>query len=159
MTQRGFTLIELMTVVVVVGLVLAIGVPSTANFRQTMALRSLRTQIGTDLRMARQLAVTRRAPVYVRFGNGTTTTNVTAYQIHVDADNDRVIDSNERLIARTVPSKSRFATVALTPTDTLVFDISGILFPGTAGGTLIMRNERNTRDTLWVSAAGLVYRR
>lgn len=159
MTQRGFTLIELMTVVVVVGLVLAIGVPSTANFRQSLALRSLRTQIGTDLRMARQLAVTRRAPVYVRFGNGTTTTNVVAYQIHVDSDNDRIVDSNERLIPRTVPSRTRFANVSLSPVDTLVFDISGILFPGTAGGTLIMRNDKNKRDTLWVSAAGLVYRR
>lgn len=159
MKERGFTLIELMTVVVIVGLVLAIGVPSTAGFRQSLALRQLRTQISSDLRMARQLAVTRRAPVYVKFGNGTTTTNVLNYQIHVDTDNDRVMDTNEIVTRRNVPRKTRFANVTLSPVDTLVFDISGILFPGTAGGTLIMRNDKNKRDTVWVSAAGLVYRR
>ena len=51
------------------------------------------------------------------------------------------------------------ATVTDIAGDTVTFDISGILWPGQQGGSLIMRNDKNKRDTLWVSAAGLTYRR
>jgi type II secretion system protein H len=158
MAQRGFTLIELMIVTIVLGLVMAIAIPSTASFRQSLALRQARSQLYSDLRMARQLAVTRRAPVYVRFANGSTTTNVTTYQFHVDTNHDRVIQSTEPVVQRTMPAKTKIANISLSPVDTVTFDISGILLPGQLGGRLILRNDKNKRDTLYVSAAGLVYR-
>ena len=40
----------------------------------------------------------------------------------------------------------------------VTFDISGILWPGTAGGTLVFKNQKDRRDTLMVSTAGIAYR-
>ena len=48
--------------------------------------------------------------------------------------------------------------VSLTPTDSIIFDISGILWPSTSGGSLML-NSNGVRETLDVSAAGMVYRR
>jgi hypothetical protein len=42
--------------------------------------------------------------------------------------------------------------------DTLKFDISGILRPGTNGGTIIVANSRNVRDTLTVTPGGMVFK-
>jgi prepilin-type N-terminal cleavage/methylation domain-containing protein len=156
--QRGFSLIEMMVVVVVAGLVLAIGTPAFTNYRNTLVLRQAEQQITEDVRVARQLAITRRAPVYLRFGTGNGTTNLTTYTIHVDRNANHVVDAGDGLITRSMPGDSKLAVVALTPSDTLAFDISGILLPGTAGGTLIVRNARDRRDTLVVSAAGIAYR-
>jgi len=58
---RGFTLIETMIVVVIVGIVLAIGLPAFSGYRNDMKLRQARAMLDEDLRMARQIAVTRRA--------------------------------------------------------------------------------------------------
>lgn len=158
MNARGFTLLETMIVVVVAGLVLTFGVPAFATYRQTMLLRETRSQLLDDLRSARQLAVTRRAQVYVVFGTPPTTTNITSYKIHVDMNGDRLVNGADTRKTRTFPSGIKLDNVALTPVDTLNFDISGILYPGGTGGFLIFSNSRNRRDTLLVSAAGMVYR-
>lgn len=158
MSSRGFTLIETMIVVVVAGLVLAMGVPAFAKYRSTLALRQARNQLTQDLRYARQMAVTRRSAVFIRFGNGSTTTNITSYMIHCDTDADRIVDTNEIRSTKKMPKGSMLSLVSLGPPDTLAFDISGILWPGTTGGSLVIANDRSVADTLLVSAAGIIYR-
>lgn len=156
--SEGFTIMELMIVLTVAGLVLGFGLPAFSSYRTTLALGSARQQLMDDIRGARQFAVTRRAPVIVIFGTPPTTTNITNYQIHVDRNANGTVDAGERLILRKMPKSTSLASVALAPTDSLVFDISGILWPGTSGGTLIFKNERDRRDTLVVSTAGIAYR-
>lgn len=157
MSSRGFTLIETMIVVVVAGLVLAMGVPAFAKYRSTLALRQARNQLTQDLRYARQMAVTRRAAVFIRFGNGTSTTDITTYLIHCDTDADRIVDTNEIRSTKKMPKGSWIRRSMLSPVDTLAFDISGILWPGTTGGSLVITNDRSVADTLLVSAAGIIY--
>jgi len=152
----GFTLMELLIVLTVAGLVLAIGMPAFSSYRNSLALKQARGQLMTDLRAARQFAITRRAPVIVRFRIAPDSTR--SYQIHVDSNANGVVNNGERLIRRSLPARATFASVSLTPADSLVYDISGILWPGTAGGTLIFRNQRDRRDTLAVSSAGIAYR-
>lgn len=152
----GFTLMELLIVLTVAGLVLAIGMPAFSSYRNSLALRQARQQLVTDLRGARQYAITRRAPVIVKFRLAPDSTR--SYQIHVDSNANGVVNAGERLIRRSLPSRSTFASVSLTPADSLIYDISGILWPGTSGGTLVFRNQRDRRDTLAVSAAGIAYR-
>ncbi|MCC6349876.1 MAG: GspH/FimT family pseudopilin [Candidatus Eisenbacteria bacterium] len=155
----GFSLMELMIVLVVAGIIFAIGLPAFGSYRNSLALKQVRTNLLEDLRSARQYAVSRRSPVYVIFGNPPATTNITSYQIYVDKNANGVLDTDERLYRRNLPSTTQLLSVSVSPQpDTLVFDISGILWPGSNGGTLVFANQRGNSDTLQVSAAGIAYR-
>ena len=158
MDSRGFSLIELMMVMVLIGIVLTAGLPAFGTFRDGMTVVQARSQVTQDLRLARQVAVTRHCPVVITFGNGTTTTNVGNYTVLYDTNGDGAASTGERIFNRTVPGRALLKSVTLTPTDKLIFDMSGVLSPGTAGGNLILTTRRGRVDTLLVSATGLVYR-
>lgn len=157
--SRGFTLIELMIALVVAGTVLAMGMPAFGRFRNSLQLRQANAQLLQDVRRARQLAVTRRAPVVMTFGSPPSTTNITTYQIHVDTNADNAVQTGEMVTQRGLPSGTKLDRVSMiSQVDTLTFDISGTLKLGTQGGTLVFSNPPGQRDTLVVSAAGICYR-
>jgi prepilin-type N-terminal cleavage/methylation domain-containing protein len=158
MDSRGFTLIELMMVVIVIGLVLTAGLPTFSRFRDGMVLVQARTQLMTDLRTARQVAVTRHCPVFVAFGNGSSTTDVTSYTIHYDTNGDGLVSSGEPRFLRTMPNGCKVNQVLVSPTDTVGFDMSGLLRPSYAGGRLVLRTTKGRSDSLYVSVAGMTYR-
>lgn len=64
---RGFTLIELMVVVAIVGFVLVLVAPSFSRLIQEQRLRSINTQLVTDLQFARAEAAARNRHVRVTF--------------------------------------------------------------------------------------------
>ncbi len=157
--SRGFTLIELMITLVIAGVILSVGMPAFGRFRDTLVLRQAGTQLLQDVRRARQLAVTRRAPVVIQFGAPPTTTNITSYEIHVDSNADNAFQNGESRTLRQLPRGTRLDRVAMvSQVDTLTFDISGTLKLGTQGGTLVYSNPAGKRDSLVVSAAGICYR-
>lgn len=162
MKSRGFTLIETMIVVVVAGIVLAFGMPAWTSWRNDTKLKQARQQLDQDLRIARQLAVTRRAPVFVVFGVPPTTTDITSYRVHVDANSNGAYDAGEQAWIHTLPSSVKLSSVSLSPADSLGFDISGVLLAlpsgSTPGGTLIFKNAASRYDTLVISTAGIIYR-
>ena len=153
---RGFSLIELLTTLTIMGIVLAIALPSFGHFRDSMSLKRATAQELQDVRRARQLALTRRAPVVVRFGTPPTTTNITSYTIHVDTNSDRLVQSSETVTTHNLPSSTRLSSVNLSPVDSLTFDFSGLLLTGT-GGRIVIANRLDLRDTLLVSAAGVCF--
>ena len=156
---KGFTLIELVIVLVIAGIILALGMPGFSHYRNSLLLREVRAQLLQDVRRARQLAVTRRAPVVMCFGAPPSTTDITSYTIHVDTNGDNAVQSNEMRTFRKLPSSTRLSHVNMTTqVDSLTFDISGALKLGSGGGTLIVANALGQRDTLAVSAAGICYR-
>ncbi len=159
-TQNGFTLIETMIVVTVAGVLLAIGVPAFGGYRNSLALRQATEQVQTDLERARQLSITRRASVYMRFGTppSVATTGITHYWLHVDTNGNRIVDAGEINRRSDLPRSTQLIDVALNPIDTVAFDISGILTPGHTGGRIVVQNLKLSRDTVMVSAAGIVYR-
>lgn len=157
MRSRGFSLIELMIAIVVMGIVFAAGLPAFGSFRDTLVKDEARALLLQDLRMARQTAVTRHCPAVVRFGSGSGTTDLTGYAIHFDSNADLLVQSGERRFLRVMPGGTRIASVNLQPSDSLVFDMSGLLRPGTSGGQIIIVTPRGRRDTLIVSVAGMVY--
>lgn len=156
--ESGFSLIELLIALVVVGIVLAVALPGFGQYQNAMALKRVNAQILQDVRMARQLAVTRHAPVVMVFGRPPSPANATTYTIHVDTNGDNVVQASELVSFKRLPTGTRIQHVNLTPTDSLCFDFSGVLRPGTLGGSLILMNSAGTRDTLAISTAGVCYR-
>jgi prepilin-type N-terminal cleavage/methylation domain-containing protein len=157
---RGFSLLELLWALVVAGIVLAIAMPGFGRFRNSMSLKQANAQVLQDVRRARQLAVTRRAPVVLTFGAPPSISNITSYTIHVDTNGDNVRQATEMMTVRNLPTGTRLSAVTLTPVDSLRFDAAGLLLQtaaGTPGGLMILSNRANRRDTLMVSAAGVCY--
>jgi len=68
--SRGFTLIELMTVIVIAAILMAIAAPSFKDFLAKKRVEGVLTELATDLQFARSEAVQRNANVRVTFGTG-----------------------------------------------------------------------------------------
>lgn len=61
--ERGYTLAEMLAVVVIVGLVAAVAIPNVGAFFRAYRVRSASDQLVSHLRAARQIAVAQRLPV------------------------------------------------------------------------------------------------
>jgi type IV fimbrial biogenesis protein FimT len=62
-TQRGFTLWELMTAMVIIGVILGFGVPNFMEFQRNNAMAAAANELVTGLMAARAEAVKRQVPV------------------------------------------------------------------------------------------------
>lgn len=67
---RGFTLIEAVITLAVIGILLAAAVPSYANYLARQRLRHVAELLEMDLRRARTLSVNENRNVYVSFQSG-----------------------------------------------------------------------------------------
>jgi len=64
---RAFTLIEMLTVIAIIGVIAAIMMPTLKNFRQNDATQSATRQLLDAVARARQLAISQRTTVYMVF--------------------------------------------------------------------------------------------
>jgi prepilin-type N-terminal cleavage/methylation domain-containing protein len=157
---RGYSLIELLWALVVAGIVLAIAMPGFGDYGASMSLKRANAQVLQDVRRARQLAITRHAPVVVSFGAPPSVSNITSYKIHVDTNGDNLVQSDEMVTFRNMPTGTRLSAVSLIPVDSLRFNSGGLLVStaaGSPGGLIVVSNRLNRRDTLVVSAVGVCY--
>jgi len=112
--QSGFTLIELMVTVALVGIVVAIGFPAMGDFLRNSRVTSSVNDFVAATTVARSEAMKRRAPVTV-----CTSTNSLAatpacdasgtaswengWIVFADTDGDAVVDAGEQLLQRQAP--------------------------------------------------------
>jgi type II secretion system protein H len=155
--HSGFTIIELLTVVAMIGLMAAMGVPAIKSFSRSTDVKATATQIAADAWFARQRAIATSNPHSIRFdpegnryrvfrddGNGTAS----------DAANGEIDTGEQVLIDRHIDSRFNISYVNLDPTDAAIFMPKGTLKPGTGGGQLTITAENSSR-TVFIRPSGM----
>ena len=116
---RGYSLIELLTVVAIIGTIAVCAVPAFANYRRRMSVVAAAEQLRNIFRLTRQRAITSNHNVGVKFIAGREWT----YAIYEDGDGDGVRnDDIDRKIDRRIAgpaivmSSFHIATIGLLKT-------------------------------------------
>lgn len=143
--RGGFTLVELLVVLILAALISSMVVPRFFSYARQLSARSAVSQVVADLALARTQAVREGRTVSLRV------TGASTYQVTVD--NGATILKT----VKTVDVKGAQRAVSISPTTArVIFDSRGMLLPGSSAQLLVNRTGRV--DTVSVSAVGRVYR-
>ncbi|MDQ5882520.1 MAG: type fimbrial biosis protein FimT, partial [Pseudomonadota bacterium] len=120
--QHGFSLVELMVVIVIMGILMGIAGPSFLDFiRRSQAMGAV-NEFVSDINMARSEALRKRSRVVICSRQSDTNCGAatdwnSGYLIFVDADSDGVFDAGEQLV-KSVQSPGSRLSLAVTATAT-----------------------------------------
>jgi type IV fimbrial biogenesis protein FimT len=143
--ESGFTLMELILVVVVMGIVAAIAIPAFMGFLPGMRVNGAARQIMSDLMDARMEAVKQNHEYKVFFLNNH------EYKILDDNDSDGVDDGGAET-SRTVDIQDNYSDVTLSDTGDPVFSPKGTAI---TLSTITVQNASGSK-TVSISIAGRV---
>jgi prepilin-type N-terminal cleavage/methylation domain-containing protein len=112
-SKKGFTLIEIIITMLIIGIVSAIAIPNFSKWREKHQIDGQAQKVYFDLMLARTAAVKSNNDVLVTFNLVANT-----YKIHEDTDNDGVEDAGENLKNAVLENNVQFAyNVGITDTD------------------------------------------
>lgn len=146
--QRGFSLPELLVVVAIIGMISLIGVPAFINYFNSARVNSALRTFTTDVRGARQRAVTRNRPVKFSFATGATARSYFIYDGDVAGTTWTQLGGERRLPEFVFLNAATFTDVA--PTDgrrDIIFFPNGTIQPlptETVGGQQVTKVEIQT---------------
>jgi prepilin-type N-terminal cleavage/methylation domain-containing protein len=142
--QKGFTLIECAVVMVVIGLILAMSVPSFQSFRRDHLLQAGSQQVLGQLRLARQKAIGMQRDQRVTFS--TASNNYTVQDV----------------VTNQVFGPFAFPKgIVLDRADLVEGGVTGATLAArsdgryTGSGEIVLRNGNGFRDTISVQVSGL----
>lgn len=149
----GFTVIESLVVISVLGVLFALALPAYQHYNAGLALRRSSERVLNELRQARQRAASEHNNVIVTFDAQSGT-----MQIHDDDNNDGIINGNDLVRTVTISDGTAFSSIEIAPSDSLVFTLLGALRNRNGGGFLVIEGCTGDSDTLHVSAVGHISR-
>jgi prepilin-type N-terminal cleavage/methylation domain-containing protein len=140
MKKQGFTLVELMIVIAILGLIAVLSVPNIKGFLQTWKLNGETQELATTLRTARSAAVKRNIDVVFSFD-----INNDTYFYFEDSDGDGGHDNDEYMSATRELPPGIVITAHTLPTASLTFGSKG---ETGSSGTITLRNSRNNTKSI-----------
>lgn len=147
--RRGFSIVEMLVVMIIAGLVMKMALPRFAAMRDRMSLRSAKQQMGAYLVTARATAIRRARTSTFKVKNNTIWVTTTKS------------DGTDSTIALNVPLQTaRGVTVSkqgIGADDAIPFDSRGMAILNNARTYVLTRNS--IKDSLCVSRLGLIARR
>ena len=143
--ESGFTLMELILVVAIMGIMAAIAIPAFMGFLPGMRLNGAARQVMSDLMDARMEAVKQNHEFKVFFLNNH------EYKILDDNDNDGIDDGGAET-SRTVDIQDNYSDVTLSDTGDPVFGPKGT---APSLSTITLQNSSGSKSVS-VSIAGRV---
>lgn len=152
-TQTGFTLYELLTTILIVGVVLAIGIPNMASFRQNSRMTAAANDLHSSFHLARSEASRTKDNITIcASANSMAALPVCGGELEAgwvvfeDRDGDIVVDAGEPILRRFPPVDSSIVINTPGPDDYFSYASTG-LGRGNVNGTpplstMILCDER-----------------
>jgi type IV fimbrial biogenesis protein FimT len=145
--QLGFNLMELMTTLLIAGLVLGMGVPSFTEFLANNRMASAANDLVTSIHMARTEAVKRRATVTIcasanwadDAADCSLDGGVTGWIVFADADGDLSVDAGEDIVYAHAPLANDI-TFEIDPGSDPYIQFAGSGFPQAVAGRTPISN-------------------
>ncbi len=135
----GFTLLEMMVAIVVMGVAMAFTAPNIIQSARTHKLRSAAGEVQTALARARSTAVTKKATVRLDFLGGANP----LYVVREDLDNDGVYDRWTSWSR--IPSGVRMTNLNFGGNNFVSFTSSGV---PSAGGTITLQVDNGQQRVI-----------
>lgn len=131
--NRGFTLIELMITLVILGIVLTVGVPSLHEFVGSQRVRTAASDLVADMAFARAEAIKESRRVIMQRLAGATSTWKDGWNICVDLDGDNTCSAGEiRKSATPLSGRTKVCATTAELDNNIVFRPDGRIVRTTA---------------------------
>ena len=152
--DSGFTLLELMILIAIIGIMSAIAVPSTLQWRENSQLRSAVQSVYSDFQRAKLEAAKRNTDCAVLF-------NGTGYTVIVETVNENLAQDGGEPVISTVRWSEYGSVNEVANTfiaDPIAYGDNGLLADGSgAGGTLTLQNRGGNQASVNMSATGVIW--
>lgn len=145
--DAGFTLIEMIIVIAVIGILAAIVIPNFLSYREGARIRGAASNLRADFEMAKLRAIKDNAMVGMEF-------NANSYRVFVDLNDNDTLDAGERILSN--PTFPPGVTMSATtfPGSRMEFNSRGV--PNGNSGTVSLVNTSGTQIDVIVSTFGRI---